>query len=153
MLPKKIPDSIDVYVGGRIRMRRMMLKMSQTRLADELGITFQQVQKYEKGTNRVGASRLQKMATVMGVTPSFFFHQEGDEPLNTSGLANIPGLNDVSQFLQSREGMDLNQAFLNIADPKVRQKIVALVKAMAQMDEPVLMVNADPSATEATLNS
>ena len=131
----------------------MMLKMSQTRLADELGITFQQVQKYEKGTNRVGASRLQKMATVMGVTPSFFFHQEGDEPLNTSGLANIPGLNDVSQFLQSREGMDLNQAFLNIADPKVRQKIVALVKAMAQMDEPVLMVNADPSATEATLNS
>lgn len=153
MLPKKIPDSIDVYVGGRIRMRRMMLKMSQTRLADELGITFQQVQKYEKGTNRVGASRLQKMATVMGVTPSFFFHQEGDEPLNTSGLANIQGLNDVSQFLQSREGMDLNQAFLNIADPKVRQKIVALVKAMAQMDEPVLMVNADPSATEATLNS
>ncbi|WP_051680019.1 helix-turn-helix domain-containing protein [Pseudorhizobium marinum] len=153
MLPKKIPDSIDVYVGGRIRMRRMMLKMSQTRLADELGITFQQVQKYEKGTNRVGASRLQKMATVMGVTPSFFFHQEGDEPLNTSGLANIPGLNDVSQFLQSREGMDLNQAFLNIADPKVRQKIVALVKAMAQMDEPVLMVNADHSATEATLNS
>ena len=153
MLPKKIPDAIDVYVGGRIRMRRMMLKMSQTRLADELGITFQQVQKYEKGTNRVGASRLQKMATVMGVTPSFFFHQEGDEPLNTSGLANIPGLNDVSQFLQSREGMDLNQAFLNIADPKVRQKIVALVKAMAQMDEPVLMVNADPSATEATLNS
>ncbi|WP_051776950.1 helix-turn-helix domain-containing protein [Pseudorhizobium pelagicum] len=153
MLPKKIPDSIDVYVGGRIRMRRMMLKMSQTRLADELGITFQQVQKYEKGTNRVGASRLQKMATVMGVTPSFFFHQEGDEPLNTSGLANVQGLNDVSQFLQSREGMDLNQAFLNIADPRVRQKIVALVKAMAQMDEPVLMVNADHPATEATLNS
>ncbi|WEZ85509.1 helix-turn-helix transcriptional regulator (plasmid) [Rhizobium sp. 32-5/1] len=153
MFPKKIPDAIDVYVGGRIRMRRMMLKMSQTRLGDELGITFQQVQKYEKGTNRVGASRLQKIATVMGVTPSFFFHQESDEPINTSGLANFQGLNDVSQFLQSREGMALNQAFLNIADPKIRQKIVALVKAMAQRDEPVLMANEGRSATEATLNS
>lgn len=133
-------------------MRRMMLRVSQTSLADELGITFQQVQKYEKGTNRVGASRLQKIATVLGVPPSFFFHQEGDEPINTRGLANFEGLNDVSQFLQSREGMALNQAFLNIADPKVRQKIVALVKAMAQTDDPVLMANGDHSATEATLN-
>lgn len=153
MFPKKIPDAIDVYVGGRIRMRRMMLKMSQTRLGDELGITFQQVQKYEKGTNRVGASRLQKIATVLGVPPSFFFHQEGHEPVNTGGLADFQGLSDVSEFLQSREGMALNQSFLKISDPKVRQKIVALVKAMAETDDPVLMANDGRSTMEVTLNS
>jgi len=153
MFPKKIPDAIDVYVGGRIRMRRIMLKMSQTGLGGELGITFQQVQKYEKGTNRVGASRLQKIATVLGVPPSFFFHQEGEDPVTTAGIGNLQGMNDVSQFLQSREGVTLNQSFLKISDPKVRQKIVALVKAMAQMDDPLLMANEDRPAIELTLNS
>ncbi|MBU1314480.1 MAG: helix-turn-helix transcriptional regulator [Alphaproteobacteria bacterium] len=153
MLPKKIPDAIDVFVGGRIRMRRMMLKISQTRLADELGITFQQVQKYEKGTNRVGASRLQKIATVLGVPPSFFFNQENEERTSTAGLGDSLAVDDISQFLQSREGVTLNQSFLKISDPKVRQKIVALVKEIAQMDDPVLMTNADHSATEATVNS
>ncbi len=153
MSAKKIPDAIDVYVGGRIRMRRVMLKMSQTRLGDELGVTFQQVQKYEKGMNRVGASRLQKIATVLGVPPSFFFHQEGDEPLNTSGLENVQGLSDVSQFLQSREGVTLNQSFLKIADPKIRQKILALVKAMAHTDDSIVMAHESPSNTEVLLNS
>ena len=148
----KTPDAIDVYVGGRIRMRRIMLKMSQTKLGDELGITFQQVQKYEKGTNRVGASRLQKIATVLGVPPSFFFHQEGDEPVTTAGVGDVLGMNDVSQFLQSREGVTLNQSFLKISDPKIRQKIVALVKAMALTDDPVLATIDDRSGTEVTLN-
>jgi transcriptional regulator with XRE-family HTH domain len=153
MFPKKIPDAIDVFVGGRIRMRRMMLKMSQTRLGEELGITFQQVQKYEKGTNRVGASRLQKIATVLGVPPSFFFNQESEEPASTAGIGDFLAMNDISQFLQSREGVTLNQSFLKISDPKVRQKIVALVKAMAQMDDPVLMATGGRSTAEVTLNS
>ncbi|RWX81886.1 XRE family transcriptional regulator [Neorhizobium lilium] len=151
-MAKKIPDAIDVYVGGRIRMRRIMLKFSQTRLADELGITFQQVQKYEKGANRVGASRLQKIATVLGVPPSFFFGQEGDEPVTTAGIGNFHGMNDVAQFLQSREGITLNQSFVKISDPKVRQKIVSLVMAMAQTEDPLVMTNEDRSAREVTLN-
>ncbi len=84
MVHKRSPDAIDVFVGGRIRMRRMMLKLSQTQLANELGVTFQQVQKYEKGTNRVGASRLQKIANVLGVPPSFFFYQESEELVTTA---------------------------------------------------------------------
>ena len=152
-MPARAPDAIDIYVGGRIRMRRLMLKMSQTRLADQLGVTFQQVQKYEKGMNRVGASRLQTIATVLGVPPSFFFHQEGDDSVTTAGIGSFGGLSDVTQFLQSREGVALNQSFQKISDTKIRQKIVALVKAMAEMDDPILMVNEDFSAVEVTLNS
>ena len=152
-MPAKSPDTIDIYVGGRVRMRRMMVKMSQEKLGDQLGITFQQVQKYEKGTNRIGASRLQKIALVLGVTPSFFFQQEGAEPASTSGIGSFQGLNDISQFLHSREGLALNEAFLKISDPKIRQKVVALVKVMAESDNPALMVDEGDSATQPALNS
>ena len=147
------PHPVDVHVGSRVRQRRTLLGYSQERLGDALGLTFQQVQKYERGANRVGASRLQKIATVLGVSPSFFFNQENEERTSTAGLGDSLAVDDISQFLQSREGVTLNQSFLKISDPKVRQKIVALVKEIAQMDDPVLMTNADHSVTEATLNS
>lgn len=153
MIPKRSPDAIDVYVGGRIRMRRMMLKLSQTQLANELGVTFQQVQKYEKGTNRVGASRLQKIANVLGVPPSFFFNQESEGAITAAGIGDFTTMSYVSQFLQSREGITLNQSFLKISDANVRQKIVALVKAMAEMDELLPGPPGERSMGEARLHS
>jgi transcriptional regulator with XRE-family HTH domain len=152
-MPAKNPDAIDVYVGGRVRMRRMILKMSQDNLGKQIGITFQQVQKYEKGTNRIGASRLQKIASVLGVAPSFFFRQEGTEPVSTGGTGSFQGLNDVSQFLHSREGLALNEAFLKISDPKIRQKVVALVKVMAGPDNPLLVIDEVLTTTQTAPSS
>lgn len=149
----KQPNPIDAYVGARVRTRRLMLGMSQERLADRIGVTFQQVQKYEKGTNRVGASRLQKIANVLGVPPSFFFYQESEELVTTAGIGDFTTMSYVSQFLQSREGMALNQSFLKIPDANVRQKIVALVKAMAEMDELLPIAPEGRSSVEVRLNS
>jgi len=129
---KKQPNPIDIHVGGRIRLRRTMLGMSQEKLGEQLGITFQQVQKYEKGTNRVGASRLQNIAAILGVPVAFFFE---DAP-GDAGDAAVDGLGEnsstyVVNFLSSSEGLQLNRAFVKISDPKVRRRIIDLVKAIA----------------------
>lgn len=129
---KKKPNPIDVHVGSRIRLRRNMLGLSQEKLGENLGITFQQIQKYEKGTNRVGASRLQAISSILNVPVSFFFE---DAP--GSGVAGQPGFaedNDatyVVDFLNSNEGVQLTRAFTKISDPKVRRKIIDLVKSLA----------------------
>lgn len=128
---KKKPNPIDIHVGSRIRLRRTMLGMSQERLGDSLGITFQQVQKYEKGTNRVGASRLQNIAGILGVPVSFFFEDAPGDG-SKSGLAEGHGSNYVVDFLSSSEGLQLNRAFVKIGDQKVRRRIVDLVKALAE---------------------
>jgi len=130
----KTPNAIDSYVGARIRTRRQQLGMSQERLADQIGVTFQQVQKYEKGINRIGASRLQRIADVLRASPSFFFEQEDSEPLTLQGLDLSGNADPVAEFLQSKEGLALNRAFLKIADRNVRETVIALVKAMAQAD-------------------
>jgi transcriptional regulator with XRE-family HTH domain len=130
----KAPNAIDVYVGSRVRMRRLLLGLSQERLADQIGVTFQQVQKYEKGMNRIGASRLQKIAEVLSAPPSYFFQQEDDQPLTLEGLEMPQKADPVSEFLRSKEGLALNRAFLRINDPQIREKIVSLVKAMAQAE-------------------
>jgi transcriptional regulator with XRE-family HTH domain len=131
---KKKPNPIDVHVGSRIRLRRNMLGMSQEKLGESLGITFQQIQKYEKGTNRVGASRLQAIASILGVTVSFFFE---DAPGQTAegGFAEAPSSDFVVDFLSSSEGLQLNRAFVRIRDPKVRRKVIELVKALATQDD------------------
>ncbi|WP_064696698.1 helix-turn-helix domain-containing protein [Rhizobium aegyptiacum] len=130
----KTPNAIDSYVGARIRMRRQLLGMSQERLADQIGVTFQQVQKYEKGINRIGASRLQRIAEVLHASPSFFFEQEGSEPLALQGL-DLPTKGDpVAEFLRTKEGLVLNRAFLKIGDQNIRETIIALVSAMAQAE-------------------
>lgn len=130
-------NPMDVHVGGRVRMRRMLLGMSQEKLGEQLGLTFQQVQKYEKGVNRIGASRLFEMAKVLGVPVQFFYD---DAPYGASGLAPAAGFAErpsdsyVVDFLATREGLELNKAFARITDPKVRKAICDLVKALAGDD-------------------
>ncbi len=129
---KKKPNPIDVHVGSRIRLRRNMLGFSQERLGESLGITFQQIQKYEKGTNRVGASRLQAIASILNTPVSFFFEgapEEGDT--GAAGRLAEEGTPFVTDFLNSSEGIQLNRAFVKISDPKVRRKVLELVKALA----------------------
>ncbi|MAS11790.1 MULTISPECIES: helix-turn-helix domain-containing protein [unclassified Nitratireductor] len=128
---KKKPNPIDIHVGGRIRLRRNMLGMSQEKLGESLGITFQQIQKYEKGTNRVGASRLQAIASVLSAPVSFFFEgAPGEESEAGRGMAE-DGADFVVDFLNSSEGVQLNRAFAKISDPKVRRRIIDLVKVLA----------------------
>ncbi|SIR13545.1 transcriptional regulator [Rhizobium sp. RU35A] len=129
---KKKPNPIDIHVGSRIRLRRTMLGMSQEKLGESLGITFQQIQKYEKGTNRVGASRLQNISSILNVPVSFFFEDApGEQSAGGPGLAEASSSNYVVDFLSSSEGLQLNRAFVKITDPKVRRKLVDLVKALA----------------------
>lgn len=133
---KKKPNPIDIHVGSRIRLRRTMLGMSQEKLGDSLGITFQQIQKYEKGTNRVGASRLQNISSILNVPVSFFFEDApGDPTTGQPGMAESSSSNYVVDFLSSSEGLQLNRAFVKIDDPKVRRKLVDLVKALAAEGE------------------
>ncbi len=137
MMPdqKKKPNPIDVHVGTRIRLRRNMIGMSQEKLGDRLGITFQQIQKYEKGTNRVGASRLQSIASHLEVPVSFFFDDApGLDAAKSGGLSEEASTNYVVDFVSSLEGLQLNRAFVKISDPKVRRKIIDLVRALADED-------------------
>ena len=127
----KAPNPVDKYVGSRIRMRRIMLGMSQEKLGDALKLTFQQVQKYEKGTNRVGASRLQHIATVLKVPVSFFFEDAPGTPEEAAGFAETPSHSYVVDFLSSTEGLSLNKSFVRIKDARVRRRIVDLVQTLA----------------------
>jgi transcriptional regulator with XRE-family HTH domain len=136
MANKKQPNPIDVHVGSRVRLRRMMLGMSQEKLGEHLGITFQQVQKYEKGTNRIGASRLQHIARVLTVPVSFFFEDApGTVQTDPNRLAPEVSTNYVVEFLSSSEGIQLNKAFIRIKDAKLRRKVIELVRAMAGEDD------------------
>ena len=129
---KKKPNPIDTHVGSRIRLRRNMLGMSQEKLGELLGITFQQIQKYEKGSNRVGASRLQAIASILNVPVSFFFEDApGQATSQPGGFAEDSDTGYVVNFLSSPEGLQLNRAFVKISDAKVRKQILALVKSLS----------------------
>jgi len=130
-MAKKAPNPIDKYVGSRVRMRRMMLGMSQEKLGNALGLTFQQVQKYEKGTNRIGASRLQQISNILQVPVSFFFDGAPDMASRADELAEAPSPLYVADFLATSDGLALTRAFMRIEDPKLRRKIVELVEQMA----------------------
>jgi transcriptional regulator with XRE-family HTH domain len=136
MVVKKAPNPIDKHVGSRVRMRRMMLNMSQEKLGDALGLTFQQVQKYEKGTNRIGASRLQQISNILQVPVEFFFegapNVAGPRP---EGAADAPSPAYVSDFLASSDGLALTKAFMRISDLKLRRRIVDLVEQIATADK------------------
>ena len=127
-------NPMDVHVGTRVRLRRMLLGMSQEKLGEHLGLTFQQVQKYEKGVNRIGASRLFDLAKVMGV-PVQFFYDEAPAGVRgataAAGFAEHPGESYVVEFLGSRDGLELNKAFARITDSRVRRTIVDLVRSLA----------------------
>lgn len=135
-MTKKAPNPIDRHVGSRVRMRRMMISMSQEKLGERLGITFQQVQKYEKGTNRIGASRLQQIATILGVPVSFFFEGAPGGEVDASGFADSGNPSYVSDFMATPEGLSLAKAFMKVSDPKLRRRIVDLVEAMVVASEP-----------------
>ena len=127
------PNPIDAHVGTRVRLRRMLLGMSQEKLGEHLGLTFQQVQKYEKGVNRIGASRLFDLARVLGVPVQFFYDQAPADAIDASpqpGFAEQPTESYVIEFLSTREGLELNKAFVRITDPKVRRSVVDLVRSL-----------------------
>lgn len=127
------PDPIDSHVGNRLRLRRKMLNLSQEKLADRLGITFQQVQKYEKGTNRIGASRLYQLARVLEVPVAYFFPEPDEQ--TAAGMSEEAAPDYVMDFLSSSEGIELNRAFAQIRDPKVRRRVIDLVRSIAAGEE------------------
>jgi transcriptional regulator with XRE-family HTH domain len=135
VVAKKAPNPIDRHVGSRVRMRRMMLSMSQEKLGDALGLTFQQVQKYEKGANRIGASRLQHIAAILQVPVSFFFEGSPESAHESPrGLGEAPSPAYVSDFLATSDGLALTKAFVRIKDAKTRRRIVDLVEQIASKD-------------------
>ena len=127
---KKAPNPIDKHVGSRVRMRRMMLSMSQEKLGAALSLTFQQVQKYEKGTNRIGASRLQQISHILQVPVAFFFEGAPSLPQG-EGMSEAPSPSYVSDFLATSDGLALTRAFMEIKEPKLRRRIVDLVEEIA----------------------
>jgi transcriptional regulator with XRE-family HTH domain len=128
----KTPNPIDKHVGGRVRMRRLMLDMSQEKLGGALGLTFQQVQKYEKGVNRIGAGRLQQLAVILGVPVAFFF-EGATTSAAPSSRAHSEGLTpaQLDEFLTTSEGLALIKAFLQIEDSDIRRCIVNLSTELA----------------------
>lgn len=135
------PDPIDRYVGARIRGRRLGLRISQTKLGQAIGVTFQQIQKYESGTNRVGASNLFRIAKALGVDVSFFFEGLPAEDALETGNVFSPGFADVpmpefdSDPMTSRESFELMHNYFRIFDPQVRKRLFGLVRVLANSGE------------------
>jgi transcriptional regulator with XRE-family HTH domain len=133
-LEQRRPNPIDIHVGSRVRLRRITLGMSQEKLGDALGLTFQQVQKYEKGTNRIGASRLQQISNILQVPVSFFFEGSPNMP-GHSGMGEAPSPAYVSDFLATSDGLSLTKSFMKIKNSKLRRRIVDLVEQIAGEDK------------------
>jgi transcriptional regulator with XRE-family HTH domain len=136
MMSAKTPNPVDKYVGSRVRMRRIMLGLSQEKLGDALGLTFQQIQKYEKGTNRIGASRLHQISDILQVPVSFLFEGGPSSSTSVEGLGEAPSPAYVSDFLATSEGLALTRAFTKITDAKLRRSIVDLVEQIAGAQNP-----------------
>jgi transcriptional regulator with XRE-family HTH domain len=130
-VPKKQANPIDGQVGNRVRLRRMLIGMSQERLGELLGLTFQQVQKYEKGVNRIGAGRLFEVSRILGV-PIDYFYEGVSGAVGGAGFAENDASPPVMEFVSSGEGLQLSLAFMKIKDPKLRKRVLDLVKQMAE---------------------
>jgi transcriptional regulator with XRE-family HTH domain len=130
----KAPNPVDKYVGSRVRMRRIMLGMSQEKLGEALGLTFQQIQKYEKGTNRVGASRIQQISEILQVPVSFLFEGGPTGIASPDGFPEGTSPSYIADFLATSEGLALTRAFTRIADTKLRRSIVDLVEQIADRE-------------------
>jgi transcriptional regulator with XRE-family HTH domain len=131
----KIPNPTDKYVGSRVRMRRMMLGMSQEKLADALGLTFQQIQKYEKGTNRISASRLQAISQILDAPVHFFFDGAPQTGKGAHAQGESPSPSYVTDFLTTSDGLALVKAFVKIKDSTLRRSIVRMVEAITADQE------------------
>ncbi len=129
------PNPVDVHVGSRVRYRRMIIGMSQEKLGEKMNLTFQQIQKYEKGTNRIGASRLFQLSKILEVPVGYFFEDAfaNSAPVQASNSLHEPEQEGyILDFLNSREGLELNKAFAKIQDPKVRRRVIDLVRALSE---------------------
>lgn len=128
----KMPSPIDVHVGSRLRMRRMLVGMSQEKLGESLDLTFQQIQKYEKGSNRISASRLYDMSRILDVPVQFFFDDMVRSDATGKGKADKPsGSFEMIEFLSSPDGAQLVRTFSEIDSPEVRRNILDLVKSVS----------------------
>jgi transcriptional regulator with XRE-family HTH domain len=127
---KKAPNSIDLYVGRRVRVRRVEFGITQTKLANAVGVTFQQIQKYEKGSSRIGAGRLQQIADALQVPVVYFFENAPRSPMqpHTEGCSVSV---DISTFFASPDGLMLGKAMVKIGDPELRRHILQLVEEIA----------------------
>src|SRR5262245_24100576 len=132
-LPQKRPNPTDQHVGSRVRMRRLMLAMSQEKLGFALGLTFQQVQKYEKGMNRIGASRLQQISHILQVPVAFFF-EGAPNALAPQGSGSALSMAEIDDFISDSEGLRLIRAFMRIDNAALRRRIVMLVQEIAGDD-------------------
>jgi len=137
MASKGFPNPIDVHVGARIRLRRTLLGMSQERLAEAIGLTFQQVQKYEKGANRVSSSRLVDMANALDVSIPYFFDEmsaavRGQTPSELMRTKTRPENDHEQDPMARRETLELVRAYYKIGDPAVRKRVFELTKAVAK---------------------
>tara|TARA_B100000676_G_C18083445_1_gene853065 strand:+ start:2835 stop:3311 length:477 start_codon:yes stop_codon:yes gene_type:complete len=131
------PNPIDIHVGGRVRLRRTLLGMSQEKLAQALGLTFQQIQKYERGANRIGSSRLFKLSQILDVPVSFFFDDMTKETATGGGAqapATAPEDPSGPDALTKRETLELVRAYYRIPDDRLRRKVFELVKAAGPKD-------------------
>lgn len=128
----KSPDAVDRFIGARVRMRRILVGMSQEKLGEALGITFQQIQKYEKGTNRISVSRLHQIASVLGAPISMFYEGAPEGGEGTPGLREGRAARYETDFLASPEGVQLMRAFLRIRSSRVRRKLIELAAAFAE---------------------
>jgi transcriptional regulator with XRE-family HTH domain len=135
VVPKKQANPIDIQVGNRVRIRRMLVGMSQEKLGDLLGLTFQQVQKYEKGVNRIGAGRLFEVSRILGVPIDFFYEGMAEQMAGQAGFAEPEETPPVMEFVSSGEGLQLSLAFMKIKDVKVRKRVLDLVKSLAEEEE------------------
>ena len=127
------PDPIDVHVGSRVRMRRTLLGLSQQKLGTALGLTFQQIQKYERGANRIGSSRLYRLSRILDVEVTYFFEEmPADVASGAKGLAEATGKHFESDQLSRRETLELVRAYYRIGNAKGRKRVFELVKAVGQ---------------------
>lgn len=133
---RKSPNPVDVHVGSRVRLRRMLIGLSQEKLGHSMGLTFQQIQKYEKGVNRIGASRLFKLSQVLEVPVQFFFDDmPATEGNPIPGMAETDAESFLYEFLNTRDGLELNRAFVKVTDPEQRRSIVELVRSISRNAE------------------
>lgn len=132
-LKARSPHPVDVHVGGRVRLRRMTRGMSQETLGRSLGVTFQQIQKYEKGINRIGASRMFELSNVLDVSIQFFFDDYGDLSMCANrGMAEDETDHSIMSFISSPEGIELCRSFSSIQDPALRKRTLELIRTLAQ---------------------
>ena len=135
-MTKRDPNFVDRHVGNRVRMRRLLVGMSQEKLGELLGITFQQVQKYEKGSNRVSASRLYQISRVLGVNVQYFYDELKSDDDDTAGFAESEGADAIAGALQSPDGVQIARIFSETTDPDKRKLILNAVKLLAEYKGP-----------------